>query len=77
MLDEAVIVSAAGVITGYYHDASFAGHGFVRDRDGTISTFDPPGSTNTVVSGINPAGAITGSYNDTNGLTHGFVLETK
>ena len=30
-----------GVIAGYYYDANFAAHGFLRAKDGTITTFDP------------------------------------
>jgi hypothetical protein len=40
---------------------------------GTFTTFDPPGSTGTFPSGINPMGAITGSYNDASNMTHSFV----
>jgi hypothetical protein len=45
----------------------------VRARDGTFTTFDPPGSTGTSASVINPAGVITGSYSDANGAGHGFL----
>jgi uncharacterized protein (TIGR03437 family) len=38
----------------------------------TYSTFDPPGSTNTAVTGMNNAGQIVGSYTDAKG-THNFV----
>lgn len=38
----------------------------------TFITFDPPGSTGTFPSGINPAGAITGTYFDASG-GHGFL----
>jgi hypothetical protein len=40
---------------------------------GTLTTFDPPGSTFTSPQGINAAGTITGSYSDPNGMTRGFV----
>src|SRR5882724_11653601 len=36
-------------------DASFVNHGFVRDRDGTFTTFDPPGASGTQPTAINPA----------------------
>ena len=39
----------------------------------TFITFDPPGSTFTFPTGINPGGVITGSYNDASGMGHGFV----
>jgi len=35
-------INPAGVIAGEYDDASFVPHGFVRARDGIISTFDNP-----------------------------------
>ena len=38
----------------------------------SYSTFDPPGSTSTVVNGMNNAGQIVGSYRDAAG-THGFL----
>ena len=40
---------------------------------GTITTFDPPGSTFTVPSAITRAGVIIGSYVDASGVTHGFL----
>src|ERR1039457_3486770 len=36
----------------------------------SYSTFDPPGSTFTVVNGMNNAGQIVGSYRDSTGATH-------
>src|SRR5260370_36173996 len=38
-------INPAGAITGWYFEANFVGHGFLRAPDGTITTFDPPGST--------------------------------
>jgi hypothetical protein len=75
-------INPAGMITGRYFDANLVGHGFLRARDGTITTFDPPGSTGTTVGGdsepfagppINPAGVITGDYFDASGVDHGFL----
>ena len=64
----------AGAITGYYNDANFLGHGFMRDNDGAFITFDVTGAVKgTYPVGINPAGAITGYYNDANSLGHGFL----
>jgi hypothetical protein len=37
-------VPAAGAIAGYYADANGRYHGFVRDPQGAIASFDPPGS---------------------------------
>jgi hypothetical protein len=47
--------------------------GFVRDADGTFSTFEAPGSVGTFANSINPAGAITGWYLDANNVYHGFL----
>jgi len=53
-------------------------HGFVRARDGGITTFDAPGAgTNqyegTLALSINPAGVITGLFVDANNVHHGFL----
>jgi hypothetical protein len=45
----------------------------VRAKDGTITTFDAPGSTGTFELAINPAGVITGAFSDASGATHGFL----
>jgi hypothetical protein len=68
-------ISQTGTITGYYNDANFVGHGFLRDRSGTFITFDVPAATGglTAPTSINPEGAITGSYYDVNFVGHGFV----
>jgi hypothetical protein len=55
-------IDVSGRIAGYYVDANFAGHGFLRARDGTITTFDPPGSLSIDVNSINAAGTITGEF---------------
>lgn len=39
----------------------------------TITTFDPPDSTYTIVSAINPEGQITGYFADGSGSHHGFL----
>lgn len=48
-------------------------HGFVRAVNGSITTFDPPGSVLTLAGGINPMGTITGQYFDASGVSHGFL----
>jgi predicted membrane protein len=74
-------INPAGVITGYYFEPSLVAHGFLRASDGTVSTIDPPGSTDTIIGQsvnnlagppINPAGAITGRYCNAAGC-HGFL----
>ena len=49
---------------------------FLWKRDGTITTFDVPGSTSTNPASINPAGLIAGWYWDANGVSHGFLRKT-
>ena len=67
-------INAPGAITGYYVDANYVGHGFVRASDGAITTFDAPGAVNgTGPSGINPAGVVIGSFADVNFVIHGFL----
>jgi hypothetical protein len=60
------IINPKGTITGYYPDAVFLFHGFVRERDNTVTIFDVPGvcqtSNGTFATGINPAGVVVGSY---------------
>ncbi|MGA2072901.1 MAG: hypothetical protein ABSH52_05290 [Terriglobia bacterium] len=71
-------INPAGVITGYYVDASNVAHGFLRARDGAFITFDAPDAGadyngGTFAVGINPAGVITGFYYDADFVSHGFV----
>jgi hypothetical protein len=65
-------VNDAGVLTGYYDDASGVTHGFVEAGSEEVS-FDPPGATGTYPSGINDQGTISGTYADAGGALHGFV----
>ena len=67
-------INPAGQIAGGYIDAGDGAHGFLRTRDGTIVTFDVPGSVRTYVFGINPVGQIVGTYIvGTYNAAHGFV----
>jgi hypothetical protein len=50
------------VITGSYTDANRAQHGFVRDADGVITSFDPPRGMQTTATSINDSGVIAGSF---------------
>ena len=67
---------------GQYVDASNVPHGFVRDANGAITTFDVPGAgtgafQGTLVFGpsgaISAAGTILGNYIDASYAVHGFV----
>jgi hypothetical protein len=73
-------INGAGAIAGYYVGLpftfpNFTNHGYVRDPEGNITTFDPPGSVNTQAFSINARGAITGYYNESNLVIHGFLRE--
>jgi len=48
-------------------------HGFLRAKEGSITTFDVPGAIGTVAWSINPAGAIAGFYLDASVVLHGFL----
>jgi hypothetical protein len=67
-------INISGVIVGTYFDAFGVGHGFIRSKEGSITTFDVPGDVfGTYPSAINPSGATTGLYIDGAGTTHFFV----
>lgn len=71
-------VNPAGAVTGVYFDQNGAAHGYVRNPDGTIATFDAPGAgtgsgLGTWVWAINPAGTIAGTSQDNNGVYHGLL----
>lgn len=62
-----VSINPAGQIVGSYFDANFATHGFLRDTDGTITSFDAPGAAHgTLPVAITPQGLIVGTYFDVN-----------
>jgi hypothetical protein len=69
-----------GVITGFYGDANAVLHGFVRNPDGHITTFDAPGANTlpgylagTGAGSINALGVIVGQFFDANFVSHGFI----
>jgi hypothetical protein len=65
-------------MTGSYIDSSNVNHGFIRDKDGSITTFDAPEAGTGAPCGgtypfsMNPKGVITGWYIDANCVYHGF-----
>jgi probable HAF family extracellular repeat protein len=46
-------VNATGQCTGWYRDASGVDHSFVFQPNGTVTTFDVPGSNGTAAMSIN------------------------
>jgi hypothetical protein len=67
-------INPAGEIAGTYYDGSGA-HGFLRARDGTLTTIDVPGAYygSTEVFDINPAGVIVGDFCSPSTCYHGFL----
>jgi len=68
-------VNGEGLIAGYYTDASNNAHAFLRDRNGAVTTIDPPGNGNSVAESINLKDAVAGSLYDANGVAHGFLRD--
>ena len=71
-------INRAGASSGGYYSADGVTHGFVRDPEGTITSFDGPGAGTTKGNGsvaemINDAGTIPGVSLDNNGLNHAFI----
>jgi uncharacterized membrane protein len=57
---------------GYYIDAAGILHGYYRDANGALHfPIDPPGSTATVLFGLNNRNWVVGRYGDSSGATHG------
>jgi hypothetical protein len=75
-------INPAGTITGSFNDGLNINHGFLRTRDGKLTTFDAPGAgtgnnQGTLPLAITPAGVIMGLYRDAKGLSHGFLFRPK
>jgi hypothetical protein len=71
-------ITPAGAIAGFYNDANYVNHGFLRAEDGTFTTFDAPGAGTGIGQGtyaldINAAGEVAGQYLDSSTVWHGFV----
>jgi len=71
-------IAPDGTITGYENDGYNVNHGFIRQPNGNIMLFDPPGAgtgefQGTIPVAINLWDVITGTYVDSSGATHGFL----
>lgn len=69
-----------GSVVGYYTDGNVVPHGFIRTRDGHVTSFDAPGAglganldEGTVPVSINDFGAVAGQYQDSSLVYHGFI----
>jgi len=70
---EADGVNNAGAIVGRYFGNSPGFQGFVFSN-GSYTTINVPGATNTSLFGINNLGDIVGDYIDASGATHGLLM---
>ena len=75
-------ITPEDAIIGSFNDGFTINHGFLRAREGAVTTFDFPGAgrgfnQGTAALGITPAGVIMGLYIDTNNLHHGFLLRLR
>jgi hypothetical protein len=75
-----LIINANGAITGSYIDSAFVRHGFLRDKNGVITTFDVPGAgtgpgQGTFPFAISLGEEITGFYVDGTNANHGFLRD--
>ena len=75
-----IIINQGGAIAGYYNDSALISHGFVREKNGAITTFDVPGARTsagqgTVSYAISPGGGITGYYLDGADVSRGFLRD--
>ena len=77
-------INAFGIVAGGFEDNSgnFVHHGYVRNAEGKLKTFDAPGAGTGSYQGtgcpgcflgLNQLGAIAGIYIDANSANHGFV----
>lgn len=69
-------INPQGAMAGGFTDANGGFHALVRNANGSIVTFDPPGSIFTNNSGITPNGTVTSFYMDVNSVYHGYVRAT-
>jgi uncharacterized membrane protein len=63
-------INASGETAGYFIDSQDIEHSFVRDANGTITTFDPAGSSG--AQSIGDDGTVAGGFVDVNGA-HGYL----
>jgi len=69
----AVAINEADETVGYFTDSSYAGHGFIRQPDGTVTIVDVPGSSAVGLAALNNRGYAAGSFADGVGQ-HGLLV---
>jgi hypothetical protein len=63
------------LMVGYYFDSSGIVHGYYRDANGALHfPIDPPGSTGTILFGLNNRNWVVGRYPDASGAIHGLFF---
>src|SRR5262249_3634144 len=66
------------LVVGYYAESPLPTailHGYYRDTNGALQfPIDPPGSTTTVLFGVNDRNWVVGRYADSSGVTHGLFF---
>jgi len=77
-------INDSGMVVGEYRDANLVRHGYLRQPNGTFTSFDDPdaaqlplSNTNlgTIPRSINANGAVAGLYSDANGVRHAFIWQ--
>jgi uncharacterized membrane protein len=74
-------INQLGAIAGSYTDGNNVSHSFLRDPDGKIWTFDPPGTAQisypgfegSGAIGLNAEGAVVGYFVDANFAVHAYI----
>jgi hypothetical protein len=69
-------INANGQIVGYFSTPDEV-HGYLRDPDGAVTSFDVPGATETEPARINNKKMIAGTYSDAAGSAHGFLRSSR
>lgn len=74
----AYAINDFGAIVGQYQDPNYVYHSFIRNWNGSFTTFDAPdagsgANQGTLAWSINQLGDTAGSYIDKNNVYHGFV----
>ncbi len=65
-------INQRGDISGIYFDGLTL-HGFLRLKNGTVVTIDPPGSVETDTAVVNNSGTVAGIYWDADFNAHGYI----
>jgi hypothetical protein len=70
-------INAAGTVAGTCGKPGYLSHAFLRTADGTITTFEAPGSGQfgTSAAYIDDAGSVAGSFLDSSLLSRGYIRD--